>query len=160
MQKLNRITPGLPVQAMQTYEIIAPVETHFRSATCQEVDCADYQKGWATIVDESDPDRGQMQAHYIRRESKRSFRELRSEQAAIEFPQLSHLGPGLTVFIFAANQQCFTAHQTRIDRPEFFTVSAGDWRARLSPKQQMRPDNWTEHMNEGLYKLQRIVERG
>lgn len=143
---INRIAPKLPVTAMQTYAIDAPAETHFRPATCQEVDCAQHERGWQTTVDES-TELGQRQAHYIRKLSERRFSEHREME-------------GLTTFVFPAGQTCFRPHQVRIDRPEIFSVVGGDWRGRTNEGRILPAHGWVEHMQEGLEKLQDTVKRG
>jgi hypothetical protein len=50
---LFRIEPQLPVGATKTYSALAPLATHFRAATCEDVDCGNYLHGWKTVVNES-----------------------------------------------------------------------------------------------------------
>lgn len=129
----NRILPQLPAQAFKTYQIVAPVSTHFRDATCAEVDCAAYLSGWRTVVDER-VDLGQGQAHYIRTESGRRFVEHRDEA-------------GMTVFEFPAGQKCFRPHKARLDRPEIYVVTGGDWRGNprgLEPRRHANADDWID----------------
>jgi hypothetical protein len=147
---VNRITPGLPVGAMQSYEIHVPLETHWRRGTCREVDCAHYLAGWETVLDEGDGD--EMTAHranYIRKRAGRSFREYRDNA-------------GLTHFAFEPGQECFRSHQhrVRIDRPEIYDVVQGDWRARLSEPRVLPPHGWIEHWNENTYQLGVLAEKG
>lgn len=116
MGELNRIEPKLPAGAMKTYGILAPASTHFRVATCAEIDCPPHLYGWTTTVDER-TELGQSQAHYIRKQSGRRFTETRNAL-------------GLTEFTFEAGQKCFKAgdHQARLERPEIFVVRDGDHR--------------------------------
>jgi hypothetical protein len=72
MAQANRITPKLPPQAFKTYQIVAPVSSHWRPATCAEVECPHHLHGWSTTVDLS-TDLGRRQASYITRESKRRY---------------------------------------------------------------------------------------
>lgn len=114
MRPISRIQPALPATDVKTYAIAAPVETHFRPATCGEVDCAAHRSGWKTTVDVG-TDLGRGQAHYIRTESGRRFTE-------------ESLTGTLVTFYFEAGQRCFAQHQVRLDRPEIFLVRDGDWR--------------------------------
>lgn len=114
MRPISRITPALPVGAMQTYQVIAPVSTHWRDATCAEVGCKNHASGWRTVIDESTT-LGQGQAYYIRHDRTRSHRE-------------SKLESGLTQFLFPPGQKCFTKHRIRLPRPEIYVVRDGDWR--------------------------------
>ena len=47
---MNRITPGLPVADMKTYGIRAPLATHWRKASCVEVECEGHRTGWLTVI--------------------------------------------------------------------------------------------------------------
>lgn len=145
----SRIDPKLPMQAMQTYQVVAPAATHFRPATCAEVDCPHYLHGWHSPIDER-TELGQRQAHYIRNQSGRRYTEDR------------HQVPGLTLFTFEAGQTCFQQHQMRLDRPEIFLVRDGDWRG--NPTGQTRrhagPDDWVDDFANHQQKLADQLEKG
>ena len=115
MRESVRMQPQLPADAMKTYSVSAPRATHFRRASCSEVECANQASGWKTAIDES-TDLGKQQAFYIRNRQSRHFTEDRNQQ------------PGLTVFTFEAGQECFAGHEVRIDKPEIYLVKGGDWR--------------------------------
>lgn len=131
---LSRLAPQLPAGAYTTYRVVAPLKTHFRAATCEEAACPQMAHGWRSIVDES-TNLGQMQAHFIRRESGRSFKQDRQPD-------------GLTVFTFAAGQRCFQQHRLRIEeRPEIFLRQGGDWRGNplgVPRYRHTRPEHWQE----------------
>lgn len=152
MRKLFRPTPIFPVGAYQTFSIAAPSKTHWRKATCAEVNCWAHRNGWKTVVDER-TQQGMGQAYYIRRESKRRYREHRNEV-------------GLTVFEFESGQACFNAdtHRTRIDRPEILIVRPGDWRGNpdgpRAVRHHRRPTDWVEEFAEHQDYLSRMVQRG
>jgi hypothetical protein len=136
---MTRIEPQMPAEAYKTYAIVAPRSTHWVDATCAEVDCAHYLQGWQSVIDEA-TELGQRQAHYIRKESGRAFRERRRED-------------GLTVFFFEAGQACFDAqrHQRRLDRPELYIVRDGDHRGnpRGTPlRQHVKAADWVEDFAE------------
>ena len=135
MRPLTRITPNAPPAAYKTYAIRSPLATHFRPATCAEVECQAHTKGWRTAVDES-TDLGQRQAYYIRKQSGRRFSEHRDEA-------------GLTVFEFEAGQRCFRSdeHRVSLQRPENFLVLGGDYRGnpmRTPAHKHTRPEFWVE----------------
>ena len=149
MRPINRIEPNLPAQAYRTYEIAAPRSTHWRDATCDEVGCHHHQYGWRTVVDETTT-LGQRQAHYIRAESRRRFGEHRDEA-------------GLTVFEFAPGQPCFAKHRTRVERPELYLVTGGDWRGNplgTPTRRHTRPELWVEDFQENQDALITRIERG
>lgn len=142
MRPLNRVDPMLPVTAMKTYEISAPLATHWREATCAEVDCPPHLRGWRTVCDESSV-LGQAQAHYIRNDRSRRSHEARNEG-------------GMTIFTFEPGQTCFRAgeHRIQLGRPEFFRVWSGDWRGRTGEAyQHSRPADWVDDFAEHQQRL-------
>jgi hypothetical protein len=145
---MNRITPNMPVTAYKTYRILSPVSTHFRPATCAEAECAAYLNGWRSTVDEATV-LGQQQAHYIRRQSGRRHREERDEA-------------GLTVFTFEAGQECFAGgHQVRLDRPEHYLLTGGDWRGNPTGEHRtLRAQDWIDDFGEHQQRLADYQERG
>lgn len=145
MRPVNRILPALPVAAMKTYSIDAPMGTHFRAATCVEVECVHRERGWRTLVDET-TELGQRQADYIRRHAGRHFTEAREE--------------GMTRFDFPAGQACFRTHQVRVDRPEIFSVAGGDFRGRTTEPRILPAHGWVEDMQADFDRLKTIHERG
>lgn len=146
---MNRIVPTIGAENYQTFQIKAPVSTHWRPATCEEVDCANAEFGWKSVIDES-TDLGKQQAHYIRKLSGRKFREQRLET-------------GLTEFLFASGQPCFAQHKTRLDRQELYIVKGGDWRGnprRTPQRQHTKPEHWVEEFAEHQDKIKQLHERG
>ena len=127
---LNRIPPRLAAHQYRTFAMRAPLGTHFRPASCEEMDCPAYLQGWTTRVDLS-TDLGQAQARYIRKDSGRTFTEVE---------------PG--VFRFEPGQACFRAsdHRTRNDRPEMYLIRNGDHRVpdRVADPQVLSPDSWVD----------------
>jgi hypothetical protein len=143
---VNRITPKLAVTQVKSYDISSPKGTHYRTARCDEVDCKAQARGWETFVDES-TSLGQRQAHYIRKQSGRAFRESRNEF-------------GITVFAFPSGQSCFKVHEVRLDRPEFFIARDGDWRGNPTGRRRLhdQPEHWVEDFashQEGLIRATR-----
>lgn len=144
------LEPALPPHQRQTYSILAPRPTHFRKATCAEVECPDYLHGFRATIDER-TDLGQAQAHYIRRESGRGFTEEHDEQ--------DH-----TVFTFHPGQVCFNAadHQLRLDRPELYVIRGGDHRG--NPRGDVRrmsgPTPWVDDFGEHQQRLADKMQEG
>lgn len=144
-----RLAPKLPPGAYKTYQILSPLGTHFRNATCDEVECAYQAQGWRTVIDER-TDLGAGQARYIRAESGRKFVEERGED-------------GLTSFTFEPGQQCFTQHKVSLERPEHFLVRGGDWRGDptgAKPYVHRTADEWTEDFATHQDKIATLIERG
>src|SRR5262245_45378310 len=100
------INPAGPPQWYQTYRVEAPLATHWRKASCEEINCPAYFKGWKTYIDLS-TDLGQKQYYYITKESKRRFSELKVTDTII-------------AFTFESGQPCFgrDKHRIQLDRPE------------------------------------------
>lgn len=149
-RQLNRVMPGLPVGAMQTYAITAPKETHWVPASCEEAACPAFLNGWETFVDEAS-DLGQRQADYIRKRCGKAFKEHRNEA-------------GITVFRFDAGQVCFAAanHKKRTGRPELFTVRDGDWRGNPTGRSRVhsRPEDWVDDFATHQQTLSDRMKRG
>lgn len=146
---MSIIEPRLPVQAMQTYRILSPMSTHWRPATCAEVDCEHYLHGWVTTIDESTV-LGQQQAYFIRN-NRSGFTESRTEG-------------GLTTFTFEAGQRCFASsqHQVRLDRPEHYRRHDGDWRGNPTGRVIDFRDaqSWVDDFGEHQESLAEIARRG
>lgn len=119
IRPVSRVAPKLPAAAMKTYHIARPLPTHFRAATCKEVECAAYRNGWTTTVDVARPARGGLpsgaaQANYIRLHCGRRY---------------THAQAGtLVAFRFPPGQECFATHQVPVGREPTFAVAGGDWR--------------------------------
>lgn len=145
MDGLFRISPGLPVTAVKTYQAVLPLATHWRKATCAEVDCGYYLGGWQTIV----PAGSELEA--LVRGSGRRFTEERQPGGLIEFS----FGPG---------QACFKAatHRVPSGRPERLFVRDGDWRGNPTGqrREHTRADDWIDDMAGTLDRVKTATERG
>jgi hypothetical protein len=143
---MGRPQPALPAHAFKTYAILAPAQTHFREATCEEVDCPAQANGFKTLVHEGS-ELGQQQAHYIRKESGRFFLEER-------------MPDGMTAFTFPAGQRCFRDHRVRLDRDPIFLRRLGDHRgdpSRARPFVHARPEDWVDDFAGHQDRLNRAV---
>lgn len=146
-----RPDPALPAHLMKTYQIVAPKSTHFRSATCEEVDCPAYLYGWKTVIDES-TELGQSQAHYIRTDSGRRY-----QRDPVVF------GEGPTSYVFEPGQRCFREHEKRLDKPEVYVVRDGDFRGNprgTTPLVHKDPQAWIDDFGEHQDRLADQLERG
>lgn len=143
MQQLNRLAPAMPVGAYQTYGYKRSRDIVIKG-TCQSVGCPDYRHGWDSIIDET-TDLGRSQAHYIRTQSGRTFKELKDVA-------------GLTVFRFESGQRCFTDHRTIREK---FYVRGGDWRKNQGLiRAHANGADWAEDQAEHLDRLKTRIERG
>ena len=147
---MMRIDPKLPSSSMKTYQIVAPLSTHWRQATCAEAECAAYLNGWRTKVDEGS-ELGQSQAYFIRKLSGRGITEERDQD-------------GTTVFTFLPGQRCFAPdHKVRLEREEIFVVRDGDWRGNprgTSPRIHSNGRNWVDDFSTHQQRLADAAEEG
>ena len=140
---------GLGAEAYQTFQIVAPKDTHTVPATCEEVECEMYLKGWKMKIDLA-TELGQRQAHYIKHDSGRSF-------------TYENRGEGLVTLYFHANQRCFQQHRKSIERPPVFRVKGGDSRGnplRLPTRVHEKPEFWVEEFAENQDKIATAIEKG
>lgn len=136
---LNRVMPKLPAAAMLTHEVAAPLATHWRRATCEEVNCPEYLNGWMLAL--NGLDEGDI---WQARNSGRRFRE-----------QPTDSGP---VLIYEAGQSCFRSftHRLPVDRTPLFIARDGDWRGNpreTQPTVFSGADPFIDHMNTHLEKF-------
>lgn len=149
MRKINRIKPMMPAHAMTTFAISAPKETHTRKATCEEVECEQYARGWMMRIDLG-TDLGQRQAYYIKHSSGRSYR-------------VTDQRDGLITLEFRSGQPCFQEHRVPIGRPEKFLVKGGDYRGnplKTKTRVHTKPEFWVEEFAENQDNLKTRIERG
>lgn len=145
-RKPNRLAPPVPTQNYQTFAVRSPLQTHFRSATCAEVGCADYENGWSLRLEGLPPE-----LVHAAKTSGRKYREAR-------------IAEGETYLLFDAGQPCFreSTHVKSLDRPEFFFIGRGDHRS-FSTRKALKvdsPDEFVDRFASHLDRLKAIRERG
>ena len=128
MTNLNRIPPLGPPQAYKTYSLLAPLDSHWRDASCDEVNCLVSATGWRTVIEENTP-LGERQAGYIRTQSGRHYTEM---------------GRGMVVFTFPPGEECFTAHRVNAEREPIYVVRRGDYRGYDGGRQHANGTDWVE----------------
>jgi hypothetical protein len=139
IRPLNRIDPALPVTAMMTHAIVAPLTTHWRKATCEEVGCLDHRNGWG--LNTAGLDDSQI---WTAKNSGRRF-------------IVEHDSDGAEVLMFESGQPCFreSEHRIRRDREELFIARSGDWRGNpdgthVKPLVFSGADSWKDSLNTNL----------
>lgn len=148
-QQVNWPSTRVPVTAVKTYELSAPVSTHWRPASCEEVGCEPWRDGWKTIIDEN-TDLGKRQAEYLRKHAGREMTEV-------------YVGQGVTSFLFPAGQRCFKSSEHRVQvRPALYVVRDGDWRGNPTGRRftHTRPDHWVEDFAEHQRRLADAQDQG
>jgi hypothetical protein len=127
-----RVKPKAPAQYFKTYAIHSPIATHYRTASCKEVECQHNLKGWVTKLDGSTA-LGASTANWIRMHSGRRYTY---EQQGV-----------MVTFTFPPGQKCFIEHKVSLQRPELFVVQGGDWRGNpmsLTEYKHRNAEDWVE----------------
>ena len=123
----------------KVFRIFRPLETHWRTARCEEVDCPHYLMGWQTKIDDSAAF-GKEQALYVRHKSGRRFLEQRDGT--------------MTTFTFHPEQQCFREHKLPLDQDPYFIVGQNH------RGQAIEPERWKEDWNETSYQFSKAKKEG
>ena len=119
------------------YSIKAPVATHWRGATCEEVSCKKNVMGWETHCN-TDTELGRNQVAYIRAgKSERRF----TERVDVE---------GVIIFRFSPGQQCFTNHIKKIEGKGHLLL-----RESGGQRQLLEPERWMWEFNESMERSNR-----
>jgi hypothetical protein len=149
MRELFRVPTNAPVTAFKTYALSLPKQTHYRKATCQEVDCEAYANGWVTKIDVT-TDLGQRQARYIKDHSGRTYQDV----SRIDLP--------IREFVFPPGQQCFADHQVPLERDPIFIVRDGDWRGNPTGRrmQHSKAQDWIDDFGEHQQNIADAKEKG
>jgi hypothetical protein len=135
----------------KTYTWQAPLRTHFRPATCEEIDCEAYIYGWVSTFDLS-TDLGLKQYEHCRRDKERSF-------------SMQRVSMNMVKFIYKPGNRCFRSkdHRAPIGKPPRFLVVGGDWRGnpRGTPTRVHRNGmEWAEDFAEHQQTLAERMSRG
>lgn len=133
---LNRPAPGLPVEAMRTHHILAPLSSHWRKATCEEIDCPEFRKGYGIPLKSLDDEDLGLIRRFVE-----TYR-IRCSRVEVENGEW-HLW-------VEAGQRCLRAstHRLRLDREEHFLTRNGDWRGSdgADPLVFSGADAWADHL--------------
>lgn len=150
-RKPFRLTPAMPTQNYQTFAVRSPINTHYRRATCAEIDCPDYLNGWYLKIDGTPQELIHIATH--------SGRRYRVGEVLLEGQT-----EAFRALIFEAGQPCFReeTHVTSLERPEFFYIGRGDFRSFSTRRAQQvgKPDEFVDRFATHLDKLKTKLERG
>jgi hypothetical protein len=134
---INRIAPEIGNDKMITFGVFAPVGSHFRRATCEEIGCLAFHHGWTFDTAGQPAD-----ITAAVKASGRKYTVGTSEHGEL--------------LIFEAGQPCFKAseHRLRLDREEIFMSRSGDWRGNARPHDKPTvysgPDAFVDHARSTL----------
>ena len=120
----------------QIFRASAPPSTHRRKATCKEVDCPHYVKGWITKID-INTELGKRQMQYIKYNSGRTFTE--------------EYDGNFVIYKFHPSQTCFREHTITLDREPILLIKSGH------DSKVAQAGEWHDAFNEASYKHQREV---
>jgi hypothetical protein len=141
------IEPLMGPESYKSYVLSQPLATHWRAATCEEVGCPDYAKGWQVRVEG-------LPAELLAaaKASGRQYQEVPVKE-------------GETWLVFPAGQPCFQAsrHRAPAGRPPLYLVRDGDHRGNprgTKYRQHLRPALWVEDFAEHQDKLADAQKRG
>lgn len=145
--QVSRPQPLMDAAAYKTYEMRSPLSTHFRPATCAEVDCPHYLNGWRVHLEALTPD--------LAEAARKSGRRYREERVA----------EGQTYIVFEPGQQCFrvSQHRARVERPPLYIVRDGDHRGNprgTKARLHQNPANWVEDFATHQQAIADEIEKG
>lgn len=138
--------PDGPAWAYRTFRMLSPA-SHRRPASCEEVECERWQRGWLTALDVSDPKHAET-ANWIRLKSGRRF-------------TVDEVGSAVT-FSFPPGQSCFAPHTVPF-KPHLFLVQGGDWRGNPRNIPVVRHSGvqaWVDDFGENQQAIIDRVQRG
>ena len=121
------------IQPTHRYQVTWPKESHWRRATCGEVDCPRYILGWDTTVEANSP-----QYDFIRADKERQYRA-------------EVTGEGLITLHYPPGQRCFGSnHWVKVDpeRGPWLTKNLPGLEAGRVELNAMEPARWMDEFNE------------
>jgi len=132
------------VYGYKTYAVRSPLETHYRKATCVEVNCEAYRNGWQFRKEGMTAEMLFYATHCGKR-----YRELQ-------------VAPGETYLVYEPGQRCFEAsfHTVSLERPEWDFVGRGDSSVFQTDKarRHTKREFWVEDFQHHLEKINRLIE--
>lgn len=149
MRELNRPENRLDARHYQTFQIKAPLDTHWEKVPCDATNCKAAESGWKMVID-LNTDLGVQQARYIKHQSGRRY-------------EIADQRDGMVTLIFPGGQPCFAVHRRRIDREEVYAVKGGDHRGnplKTVTRVHKKPEFWVEEFAENQDRIAEIQKRG
>ncbi len=125
----------IPGNMHQTFQILAPISTHYRQATCEEIECDAWRNGWKTIVPMNSE-----AAQYIR-----------SGTSGRRYSEVTRIDSTMREFIFEPGQKCFAAdkHRVPLEREPIFIKRVGASGRML----HANAEDWRDDMSEQLDRI-------
>lgn len=151
---INHAPPVRRVDQMKTYGLSAPQSTHYRRASCREVDCPNYANGWRSGFDVTVPEKAEA-ARLIRLHSGRLFTVEEIKGGPLNMVQM-------VIFTFGPGQECFQQHSVPLERDPVLYVRDGDWRGNDTGFKHVFKSNvdWVDDFGEHQEKIKSAFEQG
>jgi hypothetical protein len=153
-QRINRPTPRMAPEHYRTFGIANPGATHWRDATCAEVDCANWRNGCRVICDLR-TEVGLRNARMVRD---------RSDARGVRYAHAWNADHTEIIFTFEPGQQCPQVHRAPVGRPALFIARNGDHRGsgRRDAERRVyqRSDQWQYDFAEHQDRLATAAQRG
>lgn len=129
-------------RAHRTYGYKQPLQSHFRLASCQEVNCVDLRNGWSVRL------AADMVDH---------INFIRSLKRYYTFTERTENGEVVFDFPPGAGPRCFKwkSHRVRNDRPPLFVVRG----SYIETYQHERGEDWVEDFQGHLDKVREDFEQ-
>lgn len=141
-QRINA-SNSIPRQLRQTFRAVRPIKTHFRVATCKEVNCPRFLGGFQSIVPN-----GSAQASYMRDDLQMSGHFCnRPHQERIH-------SDGMVAFDFPPGTECFTEHKTLVGRDDLFMIET------VTARRRVQPNQWQDEINANAYSINKAQKEG
>ena len=140
--------PGGGPGSYQTFALLRPRKTHWRTATCEEVGCPDFVNGFVFTCD-TGTELGQKQYHYVVHDKTRKY-------------SMQRVGPTLLKFVYGPGNDGFGhKHVLPVGRPPKAIVFGGDWRAQTSDvRVHTRLEDWVDESLNHHDRIATIRKRG
>lgn len=149
----NRLVPEIGPEHYKSYSLAAPLETHWKNATCEEYECDEFVYGFVLTVDIS-TQMGERQYDYITHDRSRKYSMQKVDATVFKFVY----GPGNEGFGAKHGE-----HKVGLGRTPLLLVEEGDFRGnpRGTPARvHVREQDWAEDFALHVDKLNTAIQRG
>lgn len=163
-RRVHRLPPKMASHQYRTYRAVSPLSTHYRRATCAEVECDAFNNGWtyrkADLIREN--------LLYVVTHAGKRYKEMDLPVSAIRDPDTGQFVKEVersveTCLVFEPGQVCFQApsHRISLERPEFFYTGRGDYRTfSIRNAQKLSADDWADSFANHQDKINRAIQEG
>jgi hypothetical protein len=145
----NTPGPKMPPGWYKTYQIAQPVGTHYRLATCAEVQCKAYLEGWTYKKSDLEAEN----LLYAVTHAGKRYREM----SLTDSPDI--------YLVFEPGQACFQApsHRVSLERPAFYFAGRGHYQQGYSHRRATefdRPEDWVDSFATHQDIIRKVMEEG